>query len=47
MTRVSCDVGPQYLDDDAAMRTSSEWLVSDQEEELIRLLIVDSDFAEA
>jgi hypothetical protein len=24
----------------------SDWLISDQEEELIRLLIVDSDYAE-
>lgn len=25
---------------------ASEWMVSDQEEELIRLLVVDSDYAE-
>ena len=36
---------PQYPADDVEP-VPSDWLVSDQEEELIRLLIVDSDYAE-
>jgi len=41
-----------YLKDSAKYRdepehvTSGDWPVSDQEEELIRLLIIDSDYAE-
>ena len=36
---------PQYPADDVEP-VPSDWVISDQEEELIRLLIVDSDYAE-
>ena len=43
---IVCDIALQYHYEDTSVMTSSDLLVSDQEEELIRLLIVDSDFAE-